>query len=120
MRETIEEDETIMSAINRGLLEEFGAKGSVKNFIGSIKSEFPFKNKTGIVEKTTLYFHVELIEQDYAWRDKNDYEGNSNLVWLESAMLIKRMETQKSENYTGLDESMIIKNYLKLKNNKNE
>ena len=56
MRETMHPHETIETAIKRGLMEEFGAKGEIKSYIGSIKSTFPLHGGETMVEKTTLYF----------------------------------------------------------------
>ena len=114
MRETISADESITDALKRGARQEFGAEISIGHYLGSIQSVFPLKNKDSIIRKTTIYFHLNLGEQKDEWRNKDIPEGKSVLMWLKPAMLMKRMETQQSDSHTGLDESGIIKNYLKI------
>lgn len=114
MREAIKSDETIEAALRRGARQEMGAKVEVGHFLGSINSVFPHSTSGEIIRKTTIYFHLQLIEQNENWRERNVPEGQSVLMWLPAPVLIKRSETQTSDSHTGLDESSIIKNYLKI------
>lgn len=81
MRETIEPNETLEDAITRGLQEEFGAEGELKAYIGCIKSTFPFKIDQIPIEKTTLYFHVEMTNFNPAMRDGDGIESRSTIQW---------------------------------------
>jgi hypothetical protein len=113
MRETIASNESIDDALHRGALAEMGAKIKIGHFLGSKISTFPDNSNERIIRKTTIYFHLELIEQNESWRTAEIPEGQSVLMWLKPKMLIKRMETQQSDSHTGLDESQIVNNYLK-------
>lgn len=111
MRESLEEGEEILTALHRGLREEFGATGEPIHFIGSLQSviaeEVPF-------EKTTLYFSVKLISQDDTKRDGPDFESELNIVWWKPEALIVQMESQDDIVELDLNESQIVRNYLSL------
>lgn len=113
MRETIQSGESLELAIGRGLLEEFGAKGTLKAYIGSIKSFFPLRVSKVAVEKTTLYFHVELINFDPENRDEDEVESKSIIQWFEPKEL-ERLFVEQGHKYdrSDLDESQIIRNYM--------
>lgn len=118
MRETMHTNETIESAIERGLMEEFGAKGEIKSYIGSIISTFPLHGGKTLVEKTTLYFHVRVTDFNPALRDKDEIESKSEILWIKPEDLIK-LFTEQGKKYErdDIDESKIIENYLKYAHN---
>ncbi len=83
MRETIQSGESIEDVVERGLQEEFGAKGIMRAYLGSIKSSFPLRISKVDVEKTTLYFHVEVTEFNPTDRDDDMVEPKSTIQWIE-------------------------------------
>ena len=107
MRETIEPNESIEVCLVRGLMEEFGATGSLESYLGSIKSDFTHKNV--VIEKTTLYFLCNLISFDVAKRKLDDAESQSEIMWVEKEKLILHMKEQgKRLGREDLDESEIL------------
>ena len=114
MRETIEENETIEECLHRGLMEEFGMKGELKCYLGSIVSHFNVTNTEVIVEKTTLYFLCDFISQDDSLRSQEDIERESKIQWFDPKELIVRMKEQgKKLNREDMDESSVIENLIK-------
>ena len=112
MRETLEPGETIEGALERGLREEFGATGVIRGYLGSIQSHFPRKGGI-IVEKTTLYFHVEKQSLDETLRAKDDVEAGSVMQWVEPKELQSIFSEQgKRFQRTDLNESKIIASYI--------
>lgn len=113
MRETMEIGEALEGAVLRGISEEFGAKGEIVDYIGSIKSQF--NRNTVPIEKTTLYFLVRLNDYDLSKRLKDDEENLSEIQWKSLEFLIPKMKEQgKRYRRTDLDESAIlewIRNY---------
>lgn len=108
MRETLEDGETLEEAVIRGVAEEFGVEGKVIKYLGSIVSKaFARENE---FEKTTLYFQVELIQQN---ERPEDPESFSILEWHKPEFLIEKMKSQRNEKRTDLDESKIIEAYVK-------
>jgi hypothetical protein len=84
MTETPEPDESLKGALNRGLLEEFGATGKILSFVGSQVVDFDpglYKKelKGKIAEKTTVWFLVRLESIDESRRDKDAIEGKSEI-----------------------------------------
>lgn len=65
MRESMENDETPLMTLHRGLKEEFGATAHPIAFLGSLTGCVPF-------EKTTLYIACQVIDWDPETRDPND------------------------------------------------
>lgn len=114
MRETPNQSESISEAIERGLMEEFGARGEIVHFLGSISSWFPGIT-TGIkMNKTTLYFLVNLLEIDLNLREEGAVETRSEILRLEPKKLLALLKEQgKKYERTDLDESGIIENYIK-------
>ena len=107
MRETIEPGESLEDALSRGLLEEFGARGTTVSYVGSIKSQFNRINTP--IEKTTLYFLVNLIDFDFTKRRMNDEENSSITQWQPIDFLISKMKEQSQRcERTDLDESIIL------------
>lgn len=114
MRETVFPEETLEIAVARGLREEFGARGKIRAYLGSIKSTFPLRISKIPVEKTTLYFHVEMTNFDPTMRDKDEIESRSKILWIEPKKL-ERLFVEQGRKYerSDLDESEIIRNYMK-------
>lgn len=93
MRETMHPNETLEQTLGRGLMEEFGIKAQIVDFIGSKKDNF-FHNDIEM-EKTTLYFLTELLSQDVSRRDKSDIEGETDIEWHDIDFLIEKMKKQE-------------------------
>jgi NADH pyrophosphatase NudC (nudix superfamily) len=107
MRETVKDGETIEAAVARGLREEFGATGKIVRFLGTLISSWPIGEVA--VQKTTLYFLVNLTSIDLSMREKEDLEGTSEITWLPKEELLKRMTGQKERlGNDSLDESEIL------------
>jgi len=115
MRETIEMGETIEQTLHRGLMEEFGIEGIIRAYVGSINCMFPLKDKQ--IEKTTLYFLVDLQSFDPTKRSQADQESQSEIQWQSLDFLIPKMkESAKRLKRADADESDIlerVKEYLK-------
>ena len=113
MRETLQLAETIEEAVARGLQEEFGATGQLQSYIGSITSKFPLRVSRVQVEKTTLYFHAQMIDFDPTSRDQDEVESKSAIQWLEPKILHALfLEQGRKYERSDLDESKIIENYI--------
>lgn len=112
MRETLEPGETLEGALARGLREEFGATGELKGYLGSVLSHFPRKSGV-VVEKTTLYFHVQKTHMDESLRAQGDIEAQSTIQWIESHELHTLfVEQGKRFERTDVDESSVIARYI--------
>jgi ADP-ribose pyrophosphatase YjhB (NUDIX family) len=111
MRETLEPNKPLEHALHRGLLEEFGAKAELLDYIGSIKSHF--KDKGVEVEKTTVYFRCKLVSQDLSLRDTSDIEGKSQIEWQTKEFLTSKMKEQARKYHrTDIDESEILEKLM--------
>ena len=107
MRETIEPNESLEITLRRGLMEEFGAEGVLRTYVGSIKSQFPYKGI--IVEKTNLYFLVDLIKFEPEKKTGTDRESESQIQWQSIDFLIEKMKRQSIRmNRDDVDESSIL------------
>ena len=107
MRETIEEGESIEQALNRGLMEEFGATGEIITYVGSLVK--PYKINDITIQKTTIYFAIRLIDIDSEKRLKDDPEAGSNIEWLDPKDLARKMKkSAKKLKLTDMDESEVI------------
>ncbi len=121
MRETIEEEkgETILDALHRGLDEEFGVKGKVRGYLGSLETHVI--NETKIhpenFKKTTLYFLVDILPNETLRTESSDTGVTFVNKWVEPLELIELMDKQ-SEGLarTDLSESEIIKRALAVRN----
>lgn len=111
MRESLEGDETLEQAVHRGLHEEFGAKGIVENFLGSLQTIVPGKGDDWSWQKTTLYFSTLIAE---AGERKRDEESFSVLEWHDPAFLLGHMKGQGGARRPDLDESTIVERYVAL------
>lgn len=108
MRETMHIGETPEQTLHRGLMEEFGATAELVDYLGSIQGEFPHKDV--LVQKTTLYFLVKLVDQDLTKRDLSDIEGKTLVEWQTPDFLIPYMEKQEEMYKRGdVNESAILK-----------
>lgn len=110
MRETLNPHETLEGALHRGLMEEFGVRAELVDYIGSIKSNF-LKNVEGekMIEKTTLYFLCKFIDQDLSKRSQEDIEGKTEVEWQPVEFLIPKMKEQATKyNRPDIDESIIL------------
>ncbi len=111
MRESMENYETIMMTLERGLQEEFGATAKPIAFLGCLSGflqdpKLPF-------EKATLYIACQVLEWDPAKRDANDPESVSTIEWLNPNELILIMQNQGNRfKRVDADESEMIKRAL--------
>lgn len=114
MRETLEPGEMLEQAVMRGIKEEFGADGELKSYLGCIKSTFPLRVSKVKVEKTTLYFHVQMTNFDPLSRDKDEVESKSEIQWKAPEEL-ERLFIEQGKEYdrTDLDESSVVRNYIR-------
>jgi ADP-ribose pyrophosphatase YjhB (NUDIX family) len=110
MRESLENGETLEEAVHRGMQEEFGVKGTVEGYLGSI--QVSISSSSYVWEKTTLYFKVALRE--IGMRPVDDEEAESVLEWHTPDFLIERMKEQsENKERPDLDESKIIEAYVR-------
>jgi len=110
MRETVENNESLEASVHRGLMEEFGATGTITKYLGPIIGNYPEADPTQMTEKTTLYFLVEVIDFDPARRHTGDAESASVLQWQTPEFLIEKMTAQRARvgDRGDLDESPIL------------
>lgn len=107
MRETVEPGESMEDAALRGIMEEFGSTGVIRRFLGTLVSRF--NRGEHEMEKTTVYFLVDLESFDIDKRALDDAEESSEIRWLSPDYLIKKMQEQgKRYIRTDLDESEIL------------
>jgi ADP-ribose pyrophosphatase YjhB (NUDIX family) len=114
MRESVEDNETLESAVARGLDEEFGAKGAIEYFIGGETVEFMEQDKKPM-HKTTLYFVVRLKQIDVSKRKQDDPEYGSLVKWfsLPEAINLFTQQANKLPHRPDLHEASIIERTLK-------
>lgn len=111
MRESMENDETLLMTLHRGLQEEFGATATPIAYLGCLSGFLPSEELS--FEKTTLYILCEVIEWDETKRDPDDPEAMSTIEWLQPEELISIMQRQGERfNRVDADESEIIKRAL--------
>lgn len=111
MRESMENDETLLMTLKRGLKEEFGAKAHPVAFLGCLTGYLEGHELS--FDKTTLYIACQMIEWNPQNRDPDDPEAGSTIEWLEPQQLISLMELQGIRfNRVDADESEIIKRAL--------
>lgn len=113
MRESMEPNEKFEKTLERGAREEFGATVEIINFLGSVGAVdkwFGEIDKETDVQKTTLYFLCQLIDQEDSKRvDDGTVEGKSELVWLTPEELRLKMKLQfEKYGVSNIDEREII------------
>jgi len=92
MRESVEDGDSLLDTLQRGLMEEFGATAKPKAFIGCLSGPLPDPQVP--MEKTTLYIACEVEQWDPAHRDPNDPEAFSEIEWLKPEELVALMKRQ--------------------------
>jgi hypothetical protein len=108
MRESLENNETLEQAIQRGLSEEMGAAGTIMAYLGSETHESPTPGH-GTFQKTTHYYLVKCTDFDERKRDSKDPESTSTIAWLQAEELINAIDNQHARyGYSDLDEREII------------
>jgi hypothetical protein len=112
MRESMENDETPLMTLHRGLKEEFGAAAKPIAFLGCLSGYLPDPQLP--FEKTTLYVVCQLTEWNQENRDLEDPEACSIIEWHEPNVLISLMQQQgiRFQHRVDADESEMIKRAL--------
>lgn len=111
MRESMENDETILMTLERGLKEEFGARAIPVAFLGSLTGFL--HDPVLSFDKTTLYIACQVTEWDPSQRDPNDPEAISLIEWHHPDALISIMKQQGDRfKRVDADESEMIKRAL--------
>jgi hypothetical protein len=114
MRESLHRDESLEAAVQRGLMEEYGARGTIVDFLGTIVSHFPSSDDKAVaIEKAVLYFLVEYLAHDETKREAGAVESRSQLLWLKPEILLEKNVTQAARySRTDIDDSKVIKYYI--------
>lgn len=112
MRESMEDNETPLTTLHRGLKEEFGATAKPIAFLGALSGFLP--DRVLSFDKTTLYVACQLINWNSGERNSEDPECSSTIEWLEPNSLIKIMREQgiRFKHRVDADESEMIKRAL--------
>ena len=105
----MEDNETPLTTLHRGLKEEFGADAQPVAFLGSLSGYLPDSRLS--FDKTTLYIACQLIRWNPENRDLDDPEASSTIEWLEPNTLISLMQQQgvRFQHRADADESEMIK-----------
>lgn len=111
MRESMENNETPLMTLERGLQEEFGAKGEPVAFLGCLTGYLEDAQLS--FDKTTLYVACRVTEWNPENRDPNDPESSSVIEWHDPQELISIMQQQGIRfKRVDVDESEMIKRAL--------
>ncbi len=112
MRESMENNDTPLMTLHRGLKEEFGATGEPVAFLGCLSGYLPDSRLS--FEKTTLYIACQVVDWNPENRDLEDPEASSIIEWLEPEVLIPLMQQQgvRFQHRADADESEMIKRAL--------
>lgn len=118
MRETVENKETLIETVHRGLLEEFGAIAEIKGLLGSKEYYWTSKKGGHVMNKTTVYFLAECLSIDFKKRLAHDIESESVIEWHYPRELIQLMDVQSTAfvQRNDFDERSIVERahtYLK-------
>jgi hypothetical protein len=115
MRESMEDEETPLQTLHRGLKEEFGATAVPIAFLGALSGYLPDGRLP--FDKTTLYIACELLEWNPEERDAADPEASSTIEWIEPETLITLMQEQgiRFNHRVDADESEMIMRALQLR-----
>jgi ADP-ribose pyrophosphatase YjhB (NUDIX family) len=101
MRETIEPNESLEQALDRGLMEEFGVTARLLHHIGSRNSVFTDGATGASINKTTLYFLMEMATYNEDSRLAGDREADSSVEWHEPSFLIKQIRAKAEQMGEG-------------------
>lgn len=93
MRETLHDNETLEAGVARGLMEEWGAQGTIVAFLGAKLAHLEDVDGS-VMDKTTLYFFARLTTQDDTRRDPTDPESSSAIEWLTLDEATKELNIQ--------------------------
>ncbi len=112
MRESMENNETPLMTLHRGLKEEFGATAEPIAFLGCLTGHLP--DSLFSFDKSTLYIACRLINWNPEERDLDDPEAGSTIEWFEPSALIAIMQQQgiRFQNRIDTDESEMIRRVL--------
>ena len=108
MRESMENNETPLETVNRGLKEEFGATARPVAFLGALCGYLPDSRLS--FEKTTLYIACQVVKWNPEDRDPEDGEASSIIEWHEPDELISLMQQQgiRFQHRADADESEMV------------
>ncbi len=114
MRETIEPNESLEVCLARGLMEEFGAVGTLVHFIGAITCPASsFTTPEHALTKTTLYFLCDVVSLDEELRPTGEFESMSQIEWKRPEELIPLMHEQSALlSRADIDESSVLERLI--------
>ncbi|MBD3281010.1 NUDIX domain-containing protein [Candidatus Dojkabacteria bacterium] len=101
-RETIYANESLESALSRGMQEELGVKVEVVKYLGSITRAFSIENKQ--IQKTTLYFICN--KTDDSRKSLEQDEEKDLVLWLpveKARELLHDDNADRSNEYRIID-----------------
>lgn len=102
MTKTVMPGETMEETLERGLLSEMGAKGDIMTYIGSLQSTDTWWADIGKpteVEKTTVFFLIELTNYAESDRDQKDASEGTSEVGFKSYEDLYTAFEQEYEKY---------------------
>jgi len=109
VRESLEGDESLQSAVLRGVYEEFGAKGVVEKYLGPLTCTV--KTPTKAFQKLTLYHSVRLTE--LGERPDIDEESHSEMEWYAPKELLDLYKKQATlTDREELNEVEVIRRFI--------
>lgn len=111
VRESVEDHESLETAALRGLREEFGATGQIVGYLGARTTNFVVGRTQ--VEKTTAYLIVAVDDWDASKRYERDNSQPSRIEWRDADYLIRCMQAQGARLGGDLDESEIVKRFVR-------
>jgi len=109
VRESLENNETLESAVLRGVHEEFGVVGEVDKYIGA--KEDVITGHGYDFQKITLYHSVKLVR--FEERPDIDAENHTLMEWYTPKELLKIYDKQVSQtDRPELDERIIVERFM--------